>query len=138
MPNARLIFLSPSHPQAFEIPEAAAPGTSEDDYVISPAITQGTSALLKRSTTVASYLAKTLNSTRAGAAGAEPPYRKARVAADEANEKYKMMVKNLDRLRLSLEEKIESTLKLWGRWELDRLRAVKTGVLPTLDSSHMR
>lgn len=114
-----------SHIQAFELPEPQSPTNTDEDSGLSPTIAQGTSALLKRSGTVASYLAKTLKSTNT--TSTEPPYRKARIAADEANEKYRVMVKNLDKLRLNLEERIEATLKQWGRWELDRLRGIKTG-----------
>jgi hypothetical protein len=69
---------------------------------------------------VASYLARSLK------ASTEPPHRKARITADEANEKYRTSVRKLDRQRLALEDRIEAALKQWYIWELDRLRAVKT------------
>ena len=36
-------------------------------------------------------------------------------------------MRKLDRQRLGLEERVEETLKTLQKWELDRLRAVKTG-----------
>ena len=90
---------------------------------MSPTLTEGTSTFLKRSNTVTSYLARSLKASN------DPPYRKARVAADEANEKYRTAVRKLDRQRLSLEDRIETALKQWYIWELDRLRALKTVLL---------
>jgi len=90
---------------------------------MSPVVIEGANTLLKRSNTVASYLARSLK------ASSEPPHRKARIAADEANEKYRSAVRKLDGQRLALEDRIESMLKQWYIWELDRLRAVKTVLL---------
>lgn len=56
-------------------------------------------------------------------------YVKARGEADHAEQIYRVAVRKLDRERLSVEEKIEDTLKLLQRWESDRLRAAKTGAL---------
>ena len=53
---------------------------------------------------------------------------KARLEADNADQKYRTAVRALDRQRLALEDRIETNLKLWNRWELDRLNAVKTGL----------
>lgn len=58
---------------------------------------------------------------------AEAPYVRARREAEAADQEYKTAVRNLDRQRLGLEERIEDTLKKLQQWEIDRLRAVKTG-----------
>ncbi|KAG6821453.1 hypothetical protein H0H93_010177 [Arthromyces matolae] len=70
-----------------------------------------------------SLVNKVLSNTNTG----EPAYMKARHNADLADNAYRIAVRNLDRQRLSLEESIEETLKLLQRWEMERLRAVKTG-----------
>jgi hypothetical protein len=57
----------------------------------------------------------------------EPTYIKTRQDAEAADQEYRVAVRNLDRQRLSLEDRIEETLKTLQRWENDRLRAVKTG-----------
>ena len=51
------------------------------------------------------------------------------IAADKANEKYRTSVRKLDRQRLAFEDHVETALKQWYIWELDRLRAVKTVLL---------
>ncbi|KAF8311350.1 hypothetical protein DL93DRAFT_2149666 [Clavulina sp. PMI_390] len=113
-------------PKAFEI-ILPPPPSEMDEPVMSTPTSPTEASFLKRSNTVASYLAKSLRSS--AAAANEPPHRKARIAADEANEKYRTAVRKLDRQRLSLEDRIETALKQWHRWELDRLRAVKTVLL---------
>ncbi|KAH9851942.1 hypothetical protein C2E23DRAFT_214849 [Lenzites betulinus] len=64
--------------------------------------------------------------SKAFTASAEPPYVRARRDADIADKDYRIAVRKLDRQRLGLEERIEDTLKTLQKWELDRLRAVKT------------
>ncbi len=58
-------------------------------------------------------------------------YVRARHEAEEADKVYRSAVRRLDRQRLALEERLENTLKTLQVWELERLRAVKTG-------THMR
>lgn len=58
----------------------------------------------------------------------EPTHVRARQDAEEADRTYRIAVRKLDRQRLGLEEKIEETLKMLQHWEVERLRAVKTGV----------
>ncbi|KAJ6518693.1 hypothetical protein C8R45DRAFT_807571 [Mycena sanguinolenta] len=60
---------------------------------------------------------------------AEPAYIKARNEAEEADNAFRTATRKLDRQRLGLEERIEDTLKLLQRWEIERLRAVKTVLL---------
>jgi len=86
--------------QAFETPE-----TTPEERAMSPAVIESANTLLKRSNTVASYLARSLKASN------EPPHRKVRIAADEANEKYRSAVYKLDGQRLVLEDRIESMLK---------------------------
>ncbi|KAJ6581367.1 hypothetical protein B0H19DRAFT_1060957 [Mycena capillaripes] len=60
---------------------------------------------------------------------AQPAYIKARNEAEEADHVFRVATRKLDRQRLGLEERIEDTLKLLQRWEMERLRAVKTVLL---------
>ena len=78
--------------------------------------------LLKRSGTLANFVMKQIKNTNNA-----PPYVKARQDAHEADEAYKNAVRLLDRQRLALEDRIEETLKLLQKWELDRLRIIKDG-----------
>ncbi|KAI1796635.1 hypothetical protein LXA43DRAFT_1071262 [Ganoderma leucocontextum] len=64
--------------------------------------------------------------SKAFAASGEPAHVRARREADNADKEYRTAVRKLDRQRLGLEERIEETLKALQKWELDRLRAVKT------------
>jgi len=66
---------------------------------------------------------KALNSN----AQSEPVHVRLREEAEAADKVYRVAVRRLDRQRLGLEERIEETLKTLQRWELERLRAVKTG-----------
>lgn len=59
----------------------------------------------------------------------EPIHVRARAEANAADAAYRSAVRKLDRQRLGLEERVEETLKLLQKWELDRLRAVKTVLL---------
>lgn len=59
---------------------------------------------------------------------AEPPHIRARHEAQDADNIYRGAVRRLDRQRLALEDRIEESLKLLQRWEIDRLRAIKDGV----------
>ncbi|KAI0675535.1 hypothetical protein C8Q78DRAFT_1181568 [Trametes maxima] len=64
--------------------------------------------------------------SRAFAANGEPPHVRARREAEVADKEYRVSVRKLDRQRLGLEERIEDALKVLQKWELERLRAVKT------------
>jgi hypothetical protein len=76
---------------------------------------------------------------------AQPPHLRARQEAREADITYRTAVRRADRERLALEDRIEETLKLLQRWEMDRLRAVKDGkpldpkikIKITIDSSQL-
>ena len=59
---------------------------------------------------------------------------RARREAEQADQEYRVAIRKLDRQRLGLEERIEDVLKTLQKWELDRLRAVKTGASTTLFS----
>lgn len=78
----------------------------------------------KKTTSFASLVSKALSTNGV----AEPAYVKARRDAEAADQEYKHATRQLDRQRLGLEERIEDTLKTLQKWELDRLRAVKTGM----------
>ncbi len=79
--------------------------------------------VVKRTSNFASLVTKALNNNPNG----EAPYVKARREAEAADQEYRVAIRKLDRQRLGLEERIEDTLKTLQKWELDRLRAVKTG-----------
>lgn len=80
--------------------------------------------LIKRTGTFVNLVTKALNNQ---ANNSEPGYVKARHDAENADKTYRVAVRKLDRQRLGLEERIEDTLKMMQRWEVERLRAVKTG-----------
>ena len=79
--------------------------------------------MAKRTANFASLVTKALNTNPTG----EAPYVRARREAEAADQEYRTAVRSLDRQRLGLEERIEDALKRLQQWELDRLRAVKTG-----------
>ncbi|KDQ13101.1 hypothetical protein BOTBODRAFT_112050 [Botryobasidium botryosum FD-172 SS1] len=107
-------------------PKAFTLHVDDSERAASPAPPSPVAAnLLKRSGTLANYIAKTLSPNTAN----EPMYVKARAEADTAEHTYRIAVRKLDRERLSVEQKIEETLKLLQRWELDRLKAAKTVLL---------
>ncbi|TFK32789.1 hypothetical protein BDQ12DRAFT_474872 [Crucibulum laeve] len=81
--------------------------------------------LIKRTGTFVNLVSKALNTNAHG----EPAYLRARHDAEEADRNYRISVRKLDRQRLGLEERIEETLKTLQRWEIERLRAVKTVLL---------
>ncbi|EJD48326.1 hypothetical protein AURDEDRAFT_61186 [Auricularia subglabra TFB-10046 SS5] len=81
-----------------------------------------TARLVKRSGTLVNFVSNVITSNASG----EPPHVKARAEALEASQAYRSAVRQLDRRRLGLEERIEETLKALQKWELDRLRAAKT------------
>ncbi|OAX43944.1 hypothetical protein K503DRAFT_610472 [Rhizopogon vinicolor AM-OR11-026] len=81
--------------------------------------------LIKRSNNLVNVVSKALNAN----AQSEPAYIRLREEAEAADKVYRVAVRRLDRQRLGLEERIEETLKTLQRWELERLRAVKTVLL---------
>ncbi|KAF5388647.1 hypothetical protein D9757_004791 [Collybiopsis confluens] len=81
--------------------------------------------LLKRTNTFFNVVTKALNTNQSS----EPVYLKARHDAEDADKAYRVAVRQLDRQRLGLEERLEDTLKTLQRWELERLRAIKTVLL---------
>ncbi|KAJ3986364.1 hypothetical protein F5890DRAFT_1572336 [Lentinula detonsa] len=81
--------------------------------------------LFKRTNTLFNVVSKALNTNQSS----EPTHMKARHEAEDADKAYRVAVRQLDRQRLSLEERLEDTLKTLQRWELERLRAIKTVLL---------
>ena len=77
--------------------------------------------LIKSSGTFANFVMKQIKTN------AQPPHLRARQEAQEADVAYRTAVRHADRERLRLEDRIEETLKLLQRWEIERLRAVKDG-----------
>lgn len=87
--------------------------------------------LIKRTNTFVNLVSKALSNQNA-----QPAYIKARNEAEEADHVFRVATRKLDRQRLGLEERIEDTLKLLQRWEMERLRAVKTGKLHKFSFVH--
>jgi len=83
-----------------------------------------TDSLMKRSNTFANVVAKALVPKES-----EPAHIRARHEAEEADKVYRVAIRRLDRQRLSVEERIEETLKALQKWESERLKAVKTVLL---------
>lgn len=81
--------------------------------------------LLKRTNTFFNVVTKALNTNQF----TEPTHMKTRHEAEDADKAYRVAVRQLDRQRLGIEERLEDTLKTLQRWEIERLRAVKTGEL---------
>lgn len=101
--------------QAFELP-----GKNTD--TTSPIKLQP-DELLRRTNTIFNVVSKALQTNQSS----EPTHMKARHEAEDADKAYRVAVRQLDRQRLGLEERLEDTLKTLQRWEFERLRAVKTG-----------
>jgi uncharacterized protein YdiU (UPF0061 family) len=89
----------------------------------SPRLVDG---VLKRSGTFIDIVQKAIASANAPS---EPAHIRARREAEEADHVYRVAMRKLDRQRLGIEERIEEALKTLQRWELERLRALKTVLL---------
>ncbi|KAJ7115832.1 hypothetical protein C8R44DRAFT_793397 [Mycena epipterygia] len=108
-------------PKAFDLEGKNAQAAAA---VSSPIKTLQSDNLIKRTNTFVNLVSKALSNQNA-----EPAYIKARNEAEEADHVFRVATRKLDRQRLGLEERIEETLKLLQRWEMERLRAVKTVLL---------
>ncbi|KAG8916646.1 hypothetical protein FRC01_002944, partial [Tulasnella sp. 417] len=112
-------------PKAFNL-KSALEKSSQDSAPTDTATPSPISAGIKRSNTVVNYFVKAVQSATAPGPPEDPPHVKARNAAREADVEYRKAVRQLDEHRCRVEERIDDTLKALQRWELDRLRAVKT------------
>lgn len=105
---------------------ALQPPTSADNNLApSPSLLSPASNLLKRSNSVMNFISRTV---KTASAPGDPPHIRARNEADLAERAYRAGVRTLDRQRLGVEEKIEEGLKVLNKWEIERLKAVKTGM----------
>lgn len=86
--------------------------------------------LRKQTATFTNFVTKALN-----AGQSEPAHVRARQEAEEADQTYRIAVRRLDRQRLRLEEGLEETLKTLQQWEVERLRAIKTGMTCAADDT---
>lgn len=110
-------------PKAFELDKTVA---RPPDAVTSPQkMTPVTENIMKRGNNFFSVVTKALNAN----GQAEPPHVRARAEAEAADKTYRVAVRKLDRQRLGLEERMEEMFKTLQKWEVDRLRAVKTVLL---------
>jgi hypothetical protein len=89
---------------------------------LSPATSTNIQSMIK------SYLPSSL-----GAATDEPAHVRLRREAVKADEAYKEGVRTAEDRRLEMEERIERGLRLWERWERERLSVLKTGLSLHLD-----
>ncbi|KAG9123785.1 hypothetical protein FRC07_013964, partial [Ceratobasidium sp. 392] len=115
-------------PKAFKLEEEmraslAPPGSADNSLAPSPSLLSPASNLMKRSNTVVNFISRAVKNANTPA---EPPHIRARNEADVAERAYRAGVRALDRQRLGVEEKVEEGLKLLNKWEIERLRAVKT------------
>ncbi|QRV88863.1 Rho-GTPase-activating protein [Ceratobasidium sp. AG-Ba] len=115
-------------PKAFKLEEEmratlAPPSPGGVSPAPSPSLLSPASNLMKRSNTVVNFISRAVKSANTPA---EPPHVKARNEADLAEKAYRAGVRALDRQRLGVEEKVEEALKVLNKWEVERLRAVKT------------
>ncbi|KAG8744195.1 hypothetical protein FRC10_010661 [Ceratobasidium sp. 414] len=115
-------------PKAFKLEEdmrasLAPPASTDNSLAPSPSLLSPASNLMKRSNTVVNFISRAVKSANTPA---EPPHVRARNEADVAERAYRAGVRALDRQRLGVEEKAEEGLKLLNKWEIERLRAVKT------------
>ncbi|TFY64373.1 hypothetical protein EVJ58_g2657 [Rhodofomes roseus] len=108
--------------KAFELGMAPAAPVENVVSPIQKTLSPMAEAVATRTTTFASLVSKALNTN----GSAEPLHIRTRREADAADREYRVAVRKLDRQRLGLEERVEETLKTLQKWELDRLRAVKT------------
>ncbi|KAG7093658.1 hypothetical protein E1B28_007320 [Marasmius oreades] len=84
-----------------------------------------TGEIIKRTNNFVSLVSKALAANPTN----EPAFVRARHEAEEADKAYRVAVRQLDRRRLHLEERLEETFKTLQRWETERLRAIKTVLL---------
>ncbi|KAI0821557.1 hypothetical protein BC629DRAFT_1278140 [Irpex lacteus] len=119
----RAKVLVPDRPDTFAF-NLTVPKTREDK-IISP-LEKNLSPLAENVAKRAGGFANLVTKALQPNPNAEAPYVRARREAEAADQEYKTAVRNLDRQRLGLEERIEDTLKKLQQWEIDRLRAVKT------------
>ena len=105
-------------PKAFELGKQDAPHSPTKATPVA-------GNLMKRSNNFLSVVSKAL----AANANTEPPIVRTRLDAEAADREYRIAVRKLDRQRLGLEERVEDTLKLLQRWEMERLYAVKAVLL---------
>ncbi|GBE86582.1 predicted protein [Sparassis crispa] len=110
--------------KAFDLGSVAVPAKPEQALSSPQKALSPLAEEAKRTTaSFASLVSRALNTNQNGN---EPSHVKLRRDAEVADREYRIAIRKLDRQRLALEERIEDTLKTLQRWELDRLRAVKT------------
>lgn len=86
-----------------------------------------------------SYLVKTVQNIVpvSTAEQNEPPFVRARKEAVAADIAYRKAARQLDAHRCTVEEKIDEILRALQRWELERLKAVKTGAISSTQRLNM-
>ena len=119
VPQGLFLLLLLTSDKAFVLEEDRVNAGANGPAVASPVADN----FVKQSSAFANFVMKQIKASN----DSQPPHVRARIEADEADEAYRQGVRRLDRLRLSLEDHIEESLKLLQRLETDRLRAVKTG-----------
>jgi hypothetical protein len=81
------------------------------------------------STLVRNYLPASISSSLGNTSPSttEPAHVRARREAKKADNEYREALDALEVIRLRVEEQVELGLRIWDRWERERLGAVKTG-----------
>ncbi|CCO28439.1 Rho-GTPase-activating protein 8 [Rhizoctonia solani AG-1 IB] len=114
-------------PKAFnleaEIRNSLQPPNSADKPAPSPSLLSPASNVIKRSGTMMNFIQRAVKNVNSPA---EPPHIRARNEADAAEHAYRTGIRVLDKQRLGAEEKVEEALKVLNKWEIERLRVVKT------------
>ncbi len=75
------------------------------------------------------YLPSSISSSLSNASSvpSESAHGKARREAKRADDEYREALDKLEIMRLRVEEQVEAALRVWERWERERLGVVKTG-----------
>ncbi len=99
-------------------------------FVLKQGTSQSTqSGILPMSPSTSANLQSMLKSYLPGslASSDEPAHLRLRKEATKADEAYKEGVRSAEEKRLEMEERIEKGLRVWERWERERLAVVKAG-----------
>jgi hypothetical protein len=110
----------------------------------SPNTTHGSSPALGAPANMASlvrnYLPTSMSSSlgNASPSTSEPAHIRARREAKRADNEYREALDALEVIRLRVEEQVEMGLRIWDRWERERLGAIKTGEFDELGAVAMQ
>jgi hypothetical protein len=101
--------------------------TAETHYVLKPHANESAASLVPPAVTNNFNMLKSYLPSSLGASD-EPAHVRLRREAIKADEGYKEGVRVAEEKRLEMEERIERGLRIWERWERERLGAVRNGI----------